>query len=160
MERNRFKKGQSYSIEIIFFVVISLIILYTLFSIYTTLIKLNLDENKYYIMTWSSSDVLIKTRGVSPDWEENGNLTVLGISNGMNVIDPIKLESLNSLSNENISKLMNLDIYNVSIEILINGNIYFQKGNVSANKTINQIERVCVFTNGTPCMLRVRYSLG
>ncbi len=154
------KKGQSYNIEIIFFVVISLIVIYTLFSIYTSLIKLNSDENKYYIMTWSSSDALIKTRGFSTDWEENGNLTVLGISNGKNVIDPAKLQALNSLTNEEISKLVHLDIYNVSIEILINGNTYFQKGNITTNKTINQIERTCVFANGTPCMLRVRYSLG
>lgn len=154
------RKGQSYSIEMIFFVTISLIVIYSLFSIFTTLMKLNANEDKYYIKTWSSSDILVRTRGFSPDWEEDGNLVVLGIANGRNVIDPLKLHSLSNLTDAEISSLMHLDIYNVSIEVLINGNIYFQKGNAITNGTINQIERICVFANGTPCMLRIRYSLG
>ncbi len=155
----KFKKGQGYSIELIFFVIVCLILIYTLFSIYSILFNLNEDRNRNYIMEWSVSDILVKSRGISTDWEENGNISVLGLANEKNVIDSAKLSYLSSIPDENLSKFLRFEIYNVSIQILIDGNVYFQKGNISSNGTINQVDRVCVFANGTPCMLRIRYSI-
>ena len=157
--RKQTKKGQTYSIEMIVTIILSMLLIYSVLSIFTILIKQSSISNKPYILLWLDSDLLLLTKGIPSDWNENiANTKVIGISSERNVIDVARLNALNQLSDQEISSLFHLDTYNLSIQVLINGDVYFQKGNISENTTITQLERSCVLTNGTLCLLRLRYT--
>lgn len=157
--KNKYKKGQTYSIEMIFVVIIAVILIYTLLSIFQTMVKENRDKNKDYIVGFFDADSIVWNRGIPKDWESNvSQLKVLGLVSERNVIDDSKIAALSQIPQEDLSYILHLDKYNISISILVDGNVYYQIGNLSENVTITQIERSCVFSNGTPCLLRLRYS--
>jgi len=153
------KKGQTYSIEMMITVILAIILIYSILNIFIILVKQTSISNKPYITLWFDSDLLLLTKGVPSDWNENpANTKIIGIASERNAIDPARLNALNQLSDQEISSLFHLDTYNVSIQVLVNGNVYFEKGNISENTSITQLERSCVFINGTPCIVKVRYS--
>jgi hypothetical protein len=155
----RFKKGQAYSIEMIFTVIIAIILLSVILSLFITLVKQSSTLNKQYITLWYDSDLLLGTRGFPSDWDEDVNKTkLIGIASDRNVIDQSKLNALMQIPDEDLSSLLRLDGYNVSVDILIDGNLYYQKGNVSENATVIQLQRSCMLSNGSPCILRIRYN--
>ncbi len=150
------KKGQTYMVELVFVVLLASILAFILISFFSFLVKEDIKGNKPYITVWGASDVLLHSTGFSPDWEETGNLSAIGIVYERNVLADSKLAFLSSIGTEEISRLMHLEIYNVSIELLHEGMVYYQFGSVGNSTQIQQVERTCVSSNGTPFLLRIR----
>ena len=152
----RSRKGQTYMVEIVFVVLLASILAFILVSLFSTLVDEEIKGNKPYLTIWGASDVLIHSTGFSPDWEETGNLSAIGIVYEKNVLADPKLAVLASLSPEDISRLLHLEIYNVSIELIQYGIVYSQFGSIGSSTNIQQVERTCVSSNGTPILLRIR----
>lgn len=150
------RKGQTYMVELVFVVLLASILAFILISLFSTLVKEDVKGNKPYLTIWGASDVLIHSAGFSPDWEETGNLSVIGLVYERNILADPKLEALSSVSPEDLSRLLHLEIYNVSVELINGGVVYRTFGSTGNSTRIQQVERTCVSSNGTPFLLRIR----
>ena len=151
-------KGQAYTIEMFIVLIASIIVLGAAITLLGSINTYRLTTDKKLLTAQDAMNALILTAGFPSDWDQNVSLaSVTGIAYRRNVIDPVKLSMLNQTD---YSVLFGLERFNVSITVTSGGSSVYQTGSVDANSSIALIERTCVFTNGTPCMLYMRVSGG
>jgi hypothetical protein len=148
------KKGQSYSIELIIFVIllIELILFFIYFMNYIYSIEF---EKKGKLIADEIANFLVLSPGVPRNWEETGNASVPGISYRRNIIDYNKLNALNQT---NYTEVLKTYRFETKISLISNGTVLYQIGNITNSSKIYVRERVCVFENSSsklPCILKI-----
>ncbi len=148
------KKGQTYSIELIVFVLllIELILFFIYFVNYVYSIKF---EEKGKLITDEISDLLVLSPGMPRNWETIGNISTPGISYRRNVID---YDKLNALNQTNYTEVLKTYSFEVRISLISNGSVIYQIGNISNSTKIYTRERICIFENSSstlPCILKI-----
>mgnify|MGYP000163601491 CR=1 FL=1 len=148
------KKGQTYSIELIIFVLllIELILFFIYFVNYVYSIKF---EEKGKLITDEISDLLVLSPGMPRNWETIGNISTPGISYRRNVID---YDKLNALNQTNYTEVLKTYSFEVRISLISNGSVIYQIGNISNSTKIYTRERICIFENSSstlPCILKI-----
>ena len=151
-------RGQAYTIEMFTVLIASIVILGAAMTLLGSINAYRTNTDKTLLTAQDAANALMLTVGFPSNWEQNVSLTsVAGIAYWRNVIDPVKLAMLNQT---NYPALFGLERFNVSINVTSGGVSIYQTGTVDANSSIALVERTCVFTNGTPCMLRLMVSGG
>jgi len=148
------KKGQTYSIELIVFVLllIELILFFIYFVNYVYSVKF---EERGKLITDEISDLLVLSPGMPRNWETIGNISTPGISYRRNVID---YDKLNALNQTNYTEVLKTYSFEVRISLISNGSVIYQIGNISNSTKIYTRERICIFENSSstlPCILKI-----
>ncbi|VVB73724.1 Uncharacterised protein [uncultured archaeon] len=154
----RSSRGQAYVIEMFTVIITALVILGASVMLLGSVNTYRLNTDRTMLAAQDAANALMLTSGSPSDWEQDpSNVSVVGLANGRNVVDPAKLAALNQTS---YPALMGLERFNVSINITSEGNVIYQTGLVSNDNDIFIIDRTCVLMNGTPCTLRLVVSGG
>ena len=154
-------RGQTFSIEL-FILSMSVILILTIFLFALSTIndfKTKVDENdrRNYILT-EVSNILLLSKGYPYNWESNltnnSSISALGIATRRNIINPLKISSLNETD---YITLLSLYYYNVSINVTWNGQLHFIGWSNSTAENIAIVRRNCI-VNNTLCIFEIEVS--
>ncbi len=150
-------KGQAFLIELFVISTTILLIVLFFFSTFNSINEFKANSQRTHFIVEDAASVLILSRGYPADWDINlTNTEALGLTLRRNIIDQTKLNVFNQT---NVTELLGLTQYNVSINVTLNGSQIYQAGFVNTSSNVIQIERVCIYNN-SPCKMRLQVSGG
>ena len=126
-------RGQTYSIEMIVFIVSMTIIFLISIS------AISLLDFKIDVANMIADDIsyILLSQGYPRDWENNPNSTVtIGLSRRLNIIDDEKIDAFSLMDDDEIRDYLSLHGYNFSVKIIQDESIVFEK-------SLSPVELIC-----------------
>lgn len=149
---SRHKKGQLFSIDASFSLIVFILILLFLlvvWNLYSARLEKRVQEEEMQLVAMQALDVLTKTWGVPNNWElkspvnpdpPTNNPQVLGLQLNPGSLDNKKVDALNKYINSTqFARLLNIDRYEYYFRILDSqGQAVMEKGVPPANSTLEK----------------------
>jgi hypothetical protein len=142
------RKGQLNSIDFITAIVIFMVLvvfLVTFWFVSVSHLTYGIEENRIGIAAISVSDMLVKSQGAPKKWENDpSNAEAIGLAESANVLSESKIETFIMMDYDESRELMGIDYeYYFFVEEL-NGNMLYEKGNVTVENQAISVTRFAI----------------
>lgn len=150
--REPYKKAQVWSLDFVASLVIFFMVFISVFFIWSYTNIQNMEQRTFddmQVLALTISDSLVRTKGVPENWNSS-NVNVIGLAEGENVLDPVKVSEFLSMGNNeyNLTKNILTGKYDFFFSITdLNGTLYGKIGSKPTDRTIVPVERYCLYND-------------
>lgn len=144
------KKGQVVITDLmvsIFIFIFIVLLIFSLWTFHNVRLQDNLNFEDMQTKAFQISNVLVKSQGDPSNWENNhSTVSVIGLAQDDRILSEAKMNNLTDMSYGNVSRLLKLGKYNMSLNISdLSGNTLASFGEYKEGETVVEIRRYVLY---------------
>lgn len=126
------KRGQVTSLDLVismFVFLVILIFVISLWSLFSSRLSENVANEELQLVAFQVSDILMKSRGIPDNWEDDPNSTIIfGLRDNYRYLDENKITAFTSLDYNLIKQRFNIERFDFLIEFIDGDEVEYSSG--------------------------------